>query len=122
MADAWHHAVSSARKFGGTPDDYYDIHRWFDATKQHLGNFRHRALRHHTQGIVEAESVFGPVIVLSNDKDKTIPLRLVAEQHIKEDCGFLPTIQDWLGDLPFKDWMLYARPIEKTETKEAPNE
>jgi hypothetical protein len=30
MAHPYHHAVSSARKFGGTPADYQSIHDWFD--------------------------------------------------------------------------------------------
>jgi hypothetical protein len=30
MAHPFHHAVSSARKFGGVPADYQAIHDWFD--------------------------------------------------------------------------------------------
>jgi len=32
MAHPQQHAVSSARKFGGIPEDYVEIHKWFDAT------------------------------------------------------------------------------------------
>src|SRR3954462_15997474 len=28
-----HHAVSSARKHGGEPEDYLAVHEWFDASK-----------------------------------------------------------------------------------------
>ena len=42
MAHPLHHAESSARKYGGSPSD------WFDASKEHLAIFTHRALRHHT--------------------------------------------------------------------------
>jgi hypothetical protein len=48
MAHSWHHAESSARKFGGDAQDYIAVHTWFDATKSHLALPRHRALRHHT--------------------------------------------------------------------------
>jgi hypothetical protein len=47
MAHPWHHAVSSARKYGGRPEDYLEIHGWFDASKSQFADFRHRALRHH---------------------------------------------------------------------------
>ena len=59
MAHPLHHAESSARKFGGVPSDYQSIHNWFDASKEHLALFTHRALRHHAQGLFEAERAFG---------------------------------------------------------------
>jgi len=34
MAHSYHHAVSSARKWGGTPDDYIALHTWFDSSKE----------------------------------------------------------------------------------------
>lgn len=68
IANPWHHAVSSARKWGGAPEDYLEVHTWFDLSKEHLSDFRHRALRHHTQGIFEAERVFGPTITVGVTK------------------------------------------------------
>ncbi len=50
-----HHAESSARKYGGKAEDYLDIHKWFDGSKEHMADFRHRALRHHSEGIFAAE-------------------------------------------------------------------
>lgn len=43
MAHAWHHAKNSSRRFRGKPEDYLEIHRWFDQTKAHLADARHRA-------------------------------------------------------------------------------
>ena len=43
MAHPYHHAVSSVRKWGGRVEDYQAIHDWFDASKAHLADFRHRA-------------------------------------------------------------------------------
>jgi hypothetical protein len=40
MADAWHHAISSAKKWGGTPEDYHAIHLWFDGSKEIICDFR----------------------------------------------------------------------------------
>ena len=51
MAHPLKHAQSSARKFGGRAEDYLPIHNWFDESKAFLGDFRHRALRHHAEGI-----------------------------------------------------------------------
>ncbi len=58
MAHAYHHAVSSSRKFGGDPDEYLKLHEWLDASKSHMADFRHRALRHHSEGIFMLESLF----------------------------------------------------------------
>jgi hypothetical protein len=49
MAHSYHHAVSSARKWGGTPEDYLQIHNWIDGSKVILADFRHRALRRHAE-------------------------------------------------------------------------
>jgi hypothetical protein len=103
MATPFHHSISSARKFGGTREDHQAVHDWFDATKELVGDFRHRALRHHTAGIFEAERLFGTAI--TNSAGKAVPTRLIGEQHVIEDCGFLPTPQDWLKHLEPQPWM-----------------
>lgn len=104
MAHPWHHAVSSARKYGGRPEDYLEIHSWFDASKSQFADFRHRALRHHAFGIFEAERVFG--VTIQNSDGKTVPVRFIGEQHVREDCGgVIPSAQDWLRLIPSKPWM-----------------
>ena len=55
MAHPLKHAESSARKFGGRAEDYLPIHNWFDESKAFLADFRHRALRHHAEGIFLCE-------------------------------------------------------------------
>jgi hypothetical protein len=104
MAHPWHHAVSSARKYGGSPEDYLEIHSWFDGSKSQMADFRHRALRHHAFGIFEAEKLFGVTIV--NSAGKVVPVRFIGEQHVREDCGgTIPSVQDWLRGIPSKPWM-----------------
>jgi hypothetical protein len=100
------HAVSSSKKFGGTPEEYMEIHEWFDNTKQYTGDFTHRAMRHHAAGIQWCIEKFGNSLQLENGKN--VPMKLIAEQHVEEDCGFIPTIQDWLSPIKEhpKDWML----------------
>lgn len=100
------HAQSSAAKFGGEPIDYIKIHDWFDETKAYTGDWTHRAIRHHAAGIQWCVEKFNHVVL--NSKGQLIPVKVIAEQHVIEDCGFIPTIQDWLK--PIKafphDWML----------------
>jgi len=91
------HAKSSARKWAGVPEDYIALHQFFDETKQFTGDWTHRALRHHAQGIEESIKVFGHTI--TNSLGQKIPTKVLAEQHVMEDCGFIPTIQDWLKPL-----------------------
>lgn len=110
MANCFHHAESSKKRFGGQITDYQPIHDWFDATKETYADFRHRALRHHSQGIFEAERVFGTTITNSNGVQ--IPVRLIAEQHVREDCGYIPSVQDWLSHIKIQPWMAKGYPLE----------
>jgi len=112
MADAYKHAVSSANTFGGIPEDYVEIHRWFDESKDWMPDVRHRAMRHHTLGIHEAIIKFGSSIDLTGGKKACT--RMVAEQHVREDLGKIPTVQDWLKDFEVKGWMVKALPIKGT--------
>lgn len=100
----YHHAVSSAKKFGGTPDDYIEIHDWFDETKQYCGSWQHRALRHHAAGIQWAIGIFGHKVI--NSEGRAIAVKLIAEQHVTEDCGYIPSVEDWVKKIDPDDWML----------------
>ena len=107
----YYHAVSSARKFGGVADDYVEIHTWFDESKAHMADFRDRALRHHSQGIFECERQFGVTIV--NSDLRKVPVRAIGEQHVMEDMGRIPSLQDWLGEIRPTSWMLRGHTQEK---------
>jgi hypothetical protein len=113
----WKHAESSAAKWGGEPDDYMRIHDWLDETKQYTGDWTHRALRHHAAGVQWAIEKFGHNVC--NMDGKRIPTKLIAEQHIMEDCGFIPTVQDWLNPLVGKPekWMLSVK-VKSSSTLE----
>jgi len=104
---SWHHCKSSVRHFGGIEEDYIKIHQWFDRTKDHYADIRHRALRHHTLGIKQCEDKFGEVIC--NADNKWVPVRSIAEQHIREDIGFIPSVQDWLKEMKPAKWMVSTR-------------
>src|SRR5882757_3270973 len=70
-------------------------------------DFRHRALRHHAEGIFLAERIFGVTIV--NSDGELVPVRYVGEQHVKEDLGRIPTVQDWLTQISPQRWMYGQR-------------
>jgi hypothetical protein len=103
IAHPFYHCLSSVKKWGGSIDDYLAIHNWFDASKAHMADFRHRALRHHSEGIFWAEEVFGTTI--TNSAGKVVPVRFIGEQHVKEDLGWIPTLQDWFKELRIRTWM-----------------
>ena len=109
---AFNHCKSSVKYFGGDELDYHDIHAWFDESKGHYADIRHRALRHHTQGVIECEKVFG--IYITNSDNKKVPVKSIAEQHIREDLGFIPSIQDWFREIKPKAWMASTRKVTKT--------
>jgi hypothetical protein len=103
MAHPWYHAERTARLFGGIPEDYVEIHNWFDESKAFVPDLRHRALRHHSEGIFLCERIFGTVI--ANSDDKKVPVRFIGEQHVKDDLGWVPTVMDWLGNIKVQGWM-----------------
>ena len=100
----YHHACASAARFGGQWRDYWPLHSWFDESKAHFPDLRHRALRHYTDGIFLAERLFGPIIC--NSAGRPVPTRALGEQHLKEDLGRIPTVQDWLECLTVQPWMM----------------
>jgi hypothetical protein len=104
MAHPYHHALSSVKKWGGVPVDYQAIHDWFDESKAFVADFRHRALRHHAEGIFLCERVFGTII--RNCEGRQIPVRWLGEQHVNEDLQRIPTAQDWLRCIQPEPWML----------------
>ena len=135
MAHPYHHALSSVKKWGGVVEDYQAIHDWFDHSKAQRADPRHRALRHHAEGIFTCEEVFGTTLTLSTcakcgvlksehwtkngDEDmhvftgKVIPVRWVGEQHVQEDLGFIPTANMWLEGIPLQPWMNRSRKLSR---------
>ncbi|MFZ0276170.1 MAG: hypothetical protein WA254_07875 [Candidatus Sulfotelmatobacter sp.] len=107
MAHPLKHAESSARKFGGKAEDYLAIHNWFDESKSLFTDFRHRALRHHAEGIFLCERIFG--VAITNSEGKQVPVRYIGEQHVREDLGRIPTAQDWLSQIKPARWMYGQR-------------
>ena len=103
MGHCYHHALSSVKKWGGTPEDYLPSHQWFDESKAITADFRHRALRHHAEGIFMSEIIFGSTITISTGR--VIPVRWIGEQHVREDLGRIPSFADWVRAIRPEPWM-----------------
>ena len=103
MAHSYYHAVSSARIWGGEPADYQQVHDWMDCSKISVADFRHRAHKHHAQGCWEAQRVFG--VTITNSAGRVVPVRLIAERHIMEDLGRIPSFSDWVRCIRPEPWM-----------------
>lgn len=97
------HAKVSVKRWGGVPDDYLPIHNFIDQTKMAMPDIRHRAILHSAFGCYLAEQVFG--VTITNTEGKEVSVRDIAEEHIIEDLGFIPSIERWLSKLPIEGWM-----------------
>jgi len=100
--NSWHHAVSAAHKWGGTPEDYIEIEEFIDSSKKIIGDVRHRSLYHHTEGVWLCQRIFGRTLAIGH---KQVPVRLIAERHVLEDLGWLPSPADYIGGMPIRPWM-----------------
>ncbi|WP_433233836.1 DUF6915 family protein [Actinomadura nitritigenes] len=100
--NSWNHALSAARKWGGRPDDYIEIEEFIDSSKKILGDVRHRSLYHHTEGVWLCQRLFGRTLQVGH---KQVPVRLIAEHHVLEDLGWLPSPADYIAGMPIKPWM-----------------
>ncbi len=100
-----YHAKSSAKQWGGNWEEYLPIHDYLDQAKVGHGTVKHRAILHHTVGCSLCVQNFGPVLTLSTGRD--VPVKEIAERHIVEDVGFLPTPDDYLKCINLKaaPWM-----------------
>lgn len=110
MSKPYTHSLSSSRRFGGKPEDYLAIHEFIDQQKIVFPDNRGRALTHNSWFIYSIlPRVFGTVV--TNSDGKPVSVSLLGEYHVLEDYGgrFIPSPQDWLQEIEFKDWMQNGR-------------
>jgi hypothetical protein len=50
-----------------------------------------------------AETIFG--VTITNSAGRIVPVRLIAEQHIVEDLGRVPSFADWVRCIKPEPWM-----------------
>lgn len=106
----YRHARNSVKKWGGVVEDYLKIHDFIDSSKAHLADMRHRAILHSSFGIYLVEQVFGTSF--KNSNGTVVQTRDVAEDHVLEDLGTIPTVADWLRGMPVAEWM--GGPVVRT--------
>lgn len=97
------HARISVKRHGGHVDDYMPIHEFIDSSKATLADVRHRALLHSSFGCFIVEKVFGTLI--TNADGKEVSTRDIAEEHIQDDLGFIPSVDKWLRNMRIEPWM-----------------
>lgn len=107
MAKPYFHSLSSAKKYGGTWEDYMEIHELMDSSKASVADNRHRALTHNSWFIgTILPKIFGEVFFRKSD-GKPVQTRDIGEMHVLEDykMRFIPTAQDFIEHMEFQDWM-----------------
>jgi hypothetical protein len=68
-----------------------------------MADIRHRAILHSSFGILIAERVFGATIL--NSEEKKICVRELVIDHIMQDLGFIPTVEQYLNNMTLQTWM-----------------
>ena len=110
MSKPYIHAQSCVKRWGGVPEDYLDIHNFLDSSKGVIADNRHRTLTHNSWFLSNVlERVFG--VNITNSEGKKVSVRDIGELHVLEDYGmrFIPSAQDFLENMEFRDWMLNGR-------------
>lgn len=118
MSKPYIHAQISARRFGGQPEDYIEIHNLMDTSKGAIADNRHRVFTHNAWFIMEILERIkftnsnpptgdNKFVTIKNSDGKNISVRDIGEQHILDDFGnrFIPTAQDYVEHMDYKDWM-----------------
>ena len=107
------HAKNSVRRHGGIVEDYLPIHDLMDSSKASVPDIRHRAIFHSSFGIFLVEKILGTYIV--NSANNIISVRDIAEEHVMEDLGFIPSMEHWLKNMKIQEWMNGKRNISKIQ-------
>lgn len=97
------HSRIHAKKYGGKPEDYAPIDDFIDSSKASVPDVRHRAIIHSSFGCFLVEQVFGRTMINSDGKE--FSPRDVAEDHILQDLGFIPTMEQYLNNMTIQPWM-----------------
>lgn len=101
-----HHALVSARLFGGTPEQYLPVHNAFDMSKAALGDMRHRAALHSVDHGLEVMRLIFP------DRIGCATLEQVCIQHVHDDQGFSVRLDTWLRECDTRASSFRYRPPE----------
>jgi hypothetical protein len=107
MAHPYHHALSSAKIRALNWQNHFELHDWLDSSKAMFSDARHRSLFHHTTGVYLSKSIFKDI---KNAKE-------IAQEHIVEDLGTVPSIQDWLPENYWSPKLVPSKNLSLTDLK-----
>ena len=105
------HQNNMAKLYGGDPSDYERISQYFTPIR-----FIDRPYIHHSGGIFDVEEYLGVGIELSNGG--LIGTRTVAEQMVKSYYGRIPTMSDWIRNVPIRSFMSKNYTLSDAEAQE----
>lgn len=137
------HSNLSVRKYGGTASDYQVVHDFLDMSKMTHADLRHRSILHNTLGPFLAEKGVGvnhtkaeylkkkynwsdeeyaDILDLASDRSGTsvinsdgnkVSVRDIAEDHIIQDMGEIPSVSQYLEGMPMYDWLGHGKKVIK---------
>jgi hypothetical protein len=55
--------------------------------------------------------------VIINSDGKSVPTRVLGEQHVREDCGRIPSLVDWLKAIRGEPWMIAPSGQERDDAR-----
>lgn len=92
------YAAAHQRHFGGPLAPYLAVHTLLDSTRAHLADRRHQRLLHNTWGIEL-------VVELLGARCGGASTREIAQLHVLDDCGRIPSVDECLAGIAFAPWM-----------------
>lgn len=114
------HAKISVKKYGGIVEDYLPVHNFIDSSKATMPDIRHRAILHSAFGCYLCEQVFG--VYITTSEGKMVSVRDIAEEHIIQDLGFIPTVEKYLNNMTIQPWMSGTEKGKSNKTVSIPME
>ena len=95
MGHCYHHALSSVKKWGGMAEDYLPLHqlvRRVEGRSPPTFGTARCAIMPRASSCWSASSARPSRI----STGRVVPVRLIGEQHVIEDLGFIPSFADWV--------------------------
>ena len=103
MAHPYHHALSSMKKWGGAVEDYLAIHCLVRRIEKNYRRFPSPGAQASCRGDLHERDhlrLHDSAVDGSDHSDK-----MVGEQHVREDLGFIPSFADWVKAIRPEPWM-----------------
>lgn len=105
----------SAELHGGTWNDYEAIHAFLDWPRDYLPDGRYRRILHNGWGVALTVEAIGARWLRPSD-GLPVAVRQIAEEHLRQECAGIPTLESCLDGLSIERWMCRrAMPLSAVE-------